>query len=400
MCLPNWAGDYELKSLGLPALFFVLESRFDIIRAYMIQPYHHTSRPHPKKFRKGENFKEFLNIYDLEIERVKEELGETKNQRVGVEIPEGMKKFTHELAKYLEQMLGIEVFISSDPCFGACDIKYYQFNVFGINKIIHFGNVKIPNRKLPMGMKVIFVPLFIKMIDLKSAISDAVSYLKENKIKKVGLASSIQYIKNIEIAEKELTKEGIKVFVGKGDRRVKFRGQVLGCNVSSAANIKNKVEKFIMFENGNFHAKPISIVTKKDIICFDPFTKKRFLFFYNEIIREIFSTKQRNNDPLKRVKKVAFLLSSKLGQSRIADVLRLKRMFESRNFSTVIVIADYVNFDSVNNIDVDLIVSTVCPRVALDEREQFKTPILSISEAEQFINNKVGNSSYVFDQTP
>lgn len=364
----------------------------------MIQPYHHTSRPHPNEFHKGESFKEFLSIYDIEIERMKKELGKIENQRVGVEIPEGMKKFYYEFTNYLERMLGVEIFISSDPCFGACDIKYYQFKLFGINKIIHFGNVKIPNRKLPRGVKVIFIPLYIKSIDLNWAISDAVSYLKQNKIKKVGLVSSIQYIKNLKIAEKRLINEEVEVFIGKGDKRVKFRGQVLGCNVSSVIGIKDKVEKIIMFENGNFHAKSISIMAKKDVICFDPFTKKRFFFYYNNIIKEILDAKQKNIGSLKKVKKVAFLLSSKLGQNRITDVLKLKKLFKSHNLSTIVIVADYVNFDSINNFGVDLIVSSACPCIVLNEREQFKIPILSVSEADQFINDKVKDNNYIIDQ--
>ncbi len=365
----------------------------------MIEPYHHTSKPFVNRLHPDyESFEDFLDKYELEIDRIKTELGTVKDALVGLEIPEGLKKFSHDLIAYLEKSLNTKIILSGDTCFGACDIKYYQFETLGINKIIHFGNVAISNRILPKKFKVVYVPLYMK-IGIDDQITKAVAYLSKNKIENIGLISSVQYIKNVPIAKKALTAAGINVFVGKGTDRVGFAGQVLGCNPSSATKVMDKVDVFVMFEGGGFHALPVSLATHKDVICFDPVSGDTNIYEYKKLLKLHRTKLTALKQQLKKAKKVGFIISNKFGQSRMESLLKLQKEYEKGGYITDIVLVDFFNSDSINSTDFDILVSTLCPRVALDEREKYLIPILSTTEAIAFIRDpKNLDKSMVFDQ--
>src|SRR3989339_591787 len=365
----------------------------------MIEPYHHTGRAvfaplNPKH----ESFADFLDKYDLELDRIKLELGKVSNEIVGIEIPEGLKKFTHDLISYLSKKLGTKLIISGDSCFGACDIKYYQFETLNIHKIIHFGNVAIGNRQLPKGFKIIFVPLYLK-IDVTPAIIEAISYLKSRKIKKVGLISSIQYIKNVPKIRNALTMEGIEVYTAKGTDRLAFDAQILGCNPSAASRIKAKVQKFIMIEGGGFHALPVALSTKKDVWCFDPLSGKTFIYEYKRLRKLHLNKLTALKKSLLKGKRVGFIVSNKLGQSRKEILTNLQDEFIKKGYSTGVIVVDFLNINSINCMDFDILVSTICPRVALDERAQYSRPILSTVEALEFIKKPDSfDKKFTFDQ--
>lgn len=368
----------------------------------MLEPYHQTGRLRKNmESGKDENFEEFLSIYDVEIERVKKELAIKEGEKIGIEVPEGMRKFETQLKIFLEFELKASIVISSAACFGACDIKFHQFQVVGVNKIVHFGNVQIPNRKLPEWSKVVFVPLYVKK-DAYTVLLKSIKYLKKHNIKRVGLASSIQYIKNLKQIKEKLEKHGMEVNIGIGDGRVAFHGQVLGCNASSCVNVKDKVDAFVMFENGIFHAKPISLLTHKNVYCFDIFTEQTFVFNYGDILKTVVKQRELSIEKLRmfnELSNVVILLSSKPGQARLNKLEEIQRIYEDVGFNVSIIILDYVNIDSINNIDADLIISTVCPRVVLEERNLFGIPIVSVTEAMEYIKNKkFPKGQFVFDQ--
>jgi 2-(3-amino-3-carboxypropyl)histidine synthase len=365
----------------------------------VLEHYHHTGKPGVFKFDpEKESFEDFLDKYDLELDRIKKELGGIKNEHIGLEIPEGLRKFSNDLVNYLENHLLKKIIITADTCFGACDIKYYQFETLGINKIIHFGNERIPNRVYPKNFQIVFIPLYWKP-DITQQIPDAIRYLKKKKFRKVGLVSSIQFIKNIDLIKKSFESAGIEVYVGTGTKRILFKGQVLGCNPSAAASVADKVDIFVMFESGGFHALPIVLTTKKDVLCFDTFEHSVNIYSYKELRKKYVAELMDLKNKLKNIRKVAFLVSNKLGQSRPQSTNTLRKKFEKKGYQTSIVISDYLNPNNINAADYDLLVATMCPRIALDERNQYIIPIISVMEAFTFIDDlKEFGKDLIFDQ--
>ncbi len=60
--------------------------------------------------------------YDLELERVVENIKKIKAKTVCIQLPDNLKKYAAEIASELEWKTESTVLIWADTCFGTCDI--------------------------------------------------------------------------------------------------------------------------------------------------------------------------------------------------------------------------------------------------------------------------------------
>ena len=81
--------------------------------------------------------------------------------------------------------------------------------------------------------------------------------------KKIGLVSTAQHAHKLDQIKKILENKNFKVFIGKGDSRIKLGGQILGCNFSSATSIAKDIDLFLFIGSGNFHPLGLMLSTKK-----------------------------------------------------------------------------------------------------------------------------------------
>jgi len=370
-----------------------------LVSTHDINTHHYTFRPrHEPSYDPKKNLSQFTKLFDLEINKIKKEIKEDKNKYIGLELPEGMKKFISELSLYLEKELKKKVVISSEPCFGACDIKHHQFESVGIKTIIHMGNGAIPNVKLPNGIKVIFIPLYIN-IPIKKTVDRSIKYFKKNSISNVGIISSISFIKNVSEIKKLLRSNDITAHTASGNKRLSLPAHVLGCNASSALPIKDKVDIFAMYENGSFHAPAVSLTTKSDVVCFDPLTEDTIFYSYDKLKQKALEERSANLEKISKAKRVGLLISSKVGQNRSKMIYKLEEMYSKKGYKTTILISDYIDPKSLETTDFDLIIASMCPRVSIDERKLFSKPLLTIPEAMEFIQTKsVNKNEFKFDQ--
>jgi 2-(3-amino-3-carboxypropyl)histidine synthase len=309
-----------------------------------------------------------------------------------------MKPFADQISHYLHHELGSDIDISLDTCFGACDIKYDHFKATGVHTIIHFGNVEIPNLDKPKHTKVIFVPLYLKVSPNKM-LHKAHLFLSERRIKSIGLISSIQMMHNLETSKNFFIKHGYQVHIGQGNSRVTHPGHVLGCNSTAATNVANKVEMFVMLEDGSFHAKPVALSTQKDVACFDPVSQKLYYYDYQKLKSTAIKERTENLSRLRRVKRIAFLVSTKQGQNRTNIMEKVRQKYVEAGYQVTTLSTDYLDINALNRTNFDLVISTLCPRVAMDERKQFTVPIITYSEAVEFIaKGKINQHEFQFDQ--
>ncbi|WP_456474853.1 diphthamide synthesis protein, partial [Candidatus Pyrohabitans sp.] len=61
-------------------------------------------------------------MYNFEVERIAEIVKEKGYSRVSLQFPEGLRDFSAEVAGQIEALTGVEVLISANPCYGACDL--------------------------------------------------------------------------------------------------------------------------------------------------------------------------------------------------------------------------------------------------------------------------------------
>ncbi len=60
--------------------------------------------------------------YDLELNRVVDEIKKNRHKTVCIQLPDGLKIKATEIADYIRKNTNAGVIIWLDSCFGACDI--------------------------------------------------------------------------------------------------------------------------------------------------------------------------------------------------------------------------------------------------------------------------------------
>ncbi|RLI34262.1 diphthamide biosynthesis enzyme Dph2, partial [Candidatus Bathyarchaeota archaeon] len=180
--------------------------------------------------------------FDLEEKRLKEEIKRRKPKIVFLQLPEGLKPKASRLAAVVEEAGALPI-VSSDPCYGACDIAVSEAKILGADLIIHYGHTPMTmNTDLPT----VYVEVMAK-ISIKESVANALPYLESWT--KIGLVTTIQHIHQLDEAKNLLEAAGKTVLVGDAGR-VKYSGQVLGCDFSNAQSVSETAEAFLFVGGG------------------------------------------------------------------------------------------------------------------------------------------------------
>ena len=84
------------------------------------------------------------NKYDLEFERVINEIKESKAKLVLLQFPDGLKQYATVVVDYLEEKTKAEFLIWFGDCFGACDTPVGLENIKPkIDLVIQFGHSEL-----------------------------------------------------------------------------------------------------------------------------------------------------------------------------------------------------------------------------------------------------------------
>jgi 2-(3-amino-3-carboxypropyl)histidine synthase len=138
-------------------------------------------------------------------------------------------------------------------------------------------------------------------------------------------------------------------------------GQVLGCDASSARKIKDKVDAFLYIGSGEFHPIEIAIETGKDVYCFNPFTREMKVIGKKDLESH---EKRKKGAMIKFLSsgKVGILVSTKPGQSRMKDAMKLA---EKKDKEYYLFAFDTLSENDLENFPfIECWVNTACPRIA------------------------------------
>lgn len=277
-------------------------------------------------------------------------------QEITLQVPEGLKRKALHLSNLLEDA-GYTVFISADPCYGACDLKEHG------DVLIHVGHTEIYSPKIP----VVYVNVYDDF--------DFVPVLQENLERiprSVGLLTTAQHRLQLPRIQWFLEKNGIAPVVGKGVR-TQFEGQILGCDLTAAVCIQDTVEAFLYLGTGVFHPLGAAVATKKRVFrVYDQFEKvdpKPLL-------------KQRHALIFKASKGQTFgiVTSTKKGQFRKKEALKCRKYLKEKGKKVYLFIADEIRPEILHGCDAYVICA--CPRIALDDAALFENPVLTCKEVE------------------
>ncbi len=323
-------------------------------------------------------------MHEVSMEGILEKLCELNAGRVLIQTPEGLRGEAQALADFLEEN-GMEAIISGDINYGACDPADIEAKRLGCDALIHLGHSYMT---LHLEVPTIFVPAFARV--------DVVPALKRNidEIKKLGRriapVTTAQHIHQLERAKVFLEEKGFEVLVGKGDSRVSWPGQVLGCNFSAA---KTDADGVLFIGAGYFHPIGVAMAVKKPTLAINPYSGDA-IWMDNEaerLIRKRWAQIAKAMD----AKRFGVITSTKKGQLRLAEAKRIVKLLRGRGKYVRLIAMNHINYPALEGFDFDAYVVVACPRVPIDDYENWRKPVLTPREVEILLGLR---DDYEFDE--
>ena len=310
-------------------------------------------------------------MYDFRLGEVAAWIKSFDAKTVAIQMPEGLKIHAQRVARQLETDTGATILTIGDPCYGACDYtaRYGSY----ADALVQFGHSEIPS--IAHDPRVLFVEVFVNL-DISGLLEKALPRLRD----RIGLITTVQHVQMLPQVRSWLESRCRQVFVGKGDTRIKFEGQVLGCNITSIDPIAPMVEQFLYIGSGDFHPLSAAIAGDRPVLIIDPLMGevREIDELKDRILRQRHAAIERAVD----VKKFLILVSTKVGQMRMEEALRLRRLAEANDRVADIVLLEEFSPDQLLSYDADAFVSTACPRIAIDDYLRYPKPILTPIEME------------------
>lgn len=278
-------------------------------------------------------------------------LKETKAKKIFVQYPEGLTLKIVNISKKLEKE-EFRVLVCVEPCYGGCDLRDVEAKRLGCDAILHIGHSdfglesEIPVVYWEYEIDVDPIPVLEK------------EFHKLQSYQKIGLVTSVQYVKAMNKVKEYLQKNGKEVFVHKA---LKYPGQVLGCCVYSAEAIVDKVDCFLYVGSGKFHPLGITIKVDKPVFSLD-LEKNEIINLKKEKMKWL-KKKAWHNSQLDDAKTVGILVSWKKGQNRVDEARKLKENLEKEGKDVTVLVFDRITNEKLEGFKFDALVNMVCPRL-------------------------------------
>ena len=322
-------------------------------------------------------------LYDLDLDQALDLIKRSGARKVGVQVPEGLKRRISAIAKEMEKKTGAEVIVSGDPCYGACDVDLDLCRAADL--VIHIGHSEMLEGD-PLHDKVVYVEA--KMVaDVREAVEKAIGLLSATR---VGVVTTVQHVHKMEDIVNVLEEREIEAVVRPGGGRTRYPGQVLGCNYEAARYAD--VEEYLFVGTGKFHPLGVALATEKGVVAADPVTGNVSVIDTLPMLKRRYGAIARAGD----AKQIAVLVSKKPGQKRLDLARKMAALGEEHGKEMVLVYLDRVVPDVLVNLGVDAAVCTACPRIALDDQARYPVPILTPPEFEALLGVLKGD--YLLDE--
>jgi len=278
-------------------------------------------------------------------------LKKIRAKRILIQYPEGLKLKIKGISKKLEKE-GFDTVICCEPTYGACDIRDEEAKRLGCNTILHIGHT---NLGVKSNIRVVYWDYFYT-VDPIPVLKKEINKLKE--FEKIGLVTSLQFVKTIEKVKEYLEKIGKEVYIQKS---LEYPGQVLGCNTDAARNIESKVDCFLFVGAGKFHPLGIALTVNKPVFSLD--LEKNLIYSLEEEKIKWIKKKLWHDTKLLDAKTVGIIVCWKQGQNKIDEAIKLKKSLEQNNKEVYILAFDTVTKDKLEGLKFDCLVNLACPRI-------------------------------------
>jgi len=288
--------------------------------------------------------------------------------RVGVQLPDGLKKKAFEIC----ENLGSDVILSGESCYGACDLDLSL--LADVDILYHYAHTEI----LKFG-RVVYVPYFVDY-----DIEKVAERIRDIPEKEIALIATVQYCHKLSELKDVLEGSGFTVELKKGSERVKFPGQVLGCNYSALRDCKASAVVFV--GDGTFHAIGASIYSSRKVYAVNPIN----FALINIDTSDFIKTRYLQVSRCVGLSRVGILVSTKPGQKRLNLALSLKKLALENGMKALVVYIGDITPEKLMNLPFDFYVNTGCPRISYDDYRKFGRPIITPQEFEYLLNLRGG----------
>ena len=313
--------------------------------------------------------------YDFNIRDIIKRLKELNAKRVLLQMPNGFKPYAFIIAEELEKA-GFEVFISSSPCYGGCDIAEVDALKIKADAIVHLGHY--PFLALT-SINVVYEPVNLIM-NIEQLAERLASILRREGFKVVGLLANAQCLHGLKEISRFLHNKGFKVFIDE-----KSKGLVLGCDVSAAISISDKVDCLVFIGSGYFHPLGIALKVEKPVLLADPLSMR--IEDVRPLTKKMERLKWSAILKAKKARVFGIVVSLKTGQFNIDLALKAVEKIKAKGLQAFTITADEISWERLSAFtEAEAYVIVGCPRIATDNREIFGKPVLDISELDAVLN--------------
>ncbi len=338
-------------------------------------------------------------MYDLELDRVADEIRERGARRVLLQLPDGLRPHAFEMAREIREKTGAEVVLSGDSCYGACDLATRPAREIEADLLIHYGhNIIIRDP----GVPVLYVEARID-IDVEDLVEAALPHLGEWRT--IGLAATVQHTHQLGEVADALEARGVRAVTGKGGGKTPYDGQALGCSYGAARVAEEEVEGYLFIGGGRFHPIGLALATGKPVVTADPYSAAVSKLDEGEVMR-LAKKRYANIVAARSSRLIGVLVSLKPGQHYPLVGSRLVERLGERGYESLMIVLDEVRGENLDNFsEVDAFVNTACPRISIDGISGVSRPILTVLEAQVMLGEreweKVWGSGYLsYDDLP
>ena len=319
------------------------------------------------------------DIFELEESRLEEEIKRRGAKRVLLQLPDGLKPNGPRLAAAIERA-GATAIISGDPCYGACDVAVTEAQELEVDLIIHYGHTMMLEH---VGVPIIYFEAYAK-IPIKKVVKKAVKLLKPWK--RIGLATTIQHIEDLDEARDILSSAGKTIYIGKACDTL-YPGQILGCNYINAKSIASDVEAFLFLGGGHFHPLGLALATMKPVVAADPFEEKAYLLDIDA--RRMLRKRWAEIEEARKAEIYGIIVGLKSGQKRLKAALEVRDALRRKGKKAYLLALREITATLLANFPIfEAYINTACPRISLDESSIFPRPVLTLKEAYVMLGEK------------
>ncbi|NTV78774.1 MAG: diphthamide biosynthesis enzyme Dph2 [Clostridiales bacterium] len=321
--------------------------------------------------------------FDFQIARIISIIRDTNAKIVGLQFPEGFKRRATGIARKIEEETNAQILISGNPCFGACDVDVDLARQVDI--LFHFGHAVLDDSSYVKNVYFIEVR---SNAEVGEVVNKSLEMLKGQRI---GLITTVQHVHKLLKAREILQSHGKVCVIGKGDAKIAYPGQVLGCNFSSART--EICDEYLYIGSGYFHPMGVALSTGRRVLIADPFVNEVRELDISKVLKQRSAVIGKSLD----ANLFGIIVCSKPGQKRMTLALKLQEMARKHGKDAHIIMMDLVTPDQLLQFKVDAFVNTACPRLAIDEVGRFNAPMLTPPELEIVLGEKQWED-LVFDE--